>query len=67
MLGHFLIRIKLKLMALFPLHGTARYGSVRLTFGGFSTGYSTWYFFFYHQYHLGRGSKRAVPLPKRDM
>ncbi len=26
----------------FPLHGTARYGSVRLTFGGFSTGYSTW-------------------------
>ncbi len=29
----------------FPLHGTARYGSVQLTFGGFSTGYSTWYFF----------------------
>ncbi len=27
----------------FPLHGTARYGSVRLTFEGFSTGYSTWY------------------------
>ncbi len=27
----------------FPLHGTARYGSVRFTFGGFSTGYSTWY------------------------
>ncbi len=46
MLGHFFIWIKWKLMALFPLHGTARYGSVRLTFGGFSTGYSTWYFFF---------------------
>ncbi len=29
----------------FPLHGTARYGSVRFTFGGFSTGYITWYFF----------------------
>ncbi len=29
----------------FPLHGTARYGSVRFTFGGFSTGYCTWYFF----------------------
>ncbi len=28
----------------FPLHGTARFGSVRFTFGGFSTGYSTWYF-----------------------
>ncbi len=28
----------------FPLHGTARYGSVRFTFAGFSTGYSTWYF-----------------------
>ncbi len=27
----------------FPLHGTVRYGSVRFTFGGFSTGYSTWY------------------------
>ncbi len=27
----------------FPLHGTARYGSVRFTFGGFSTGYCTWY------------------------
>ncbi len=27
----------------FPLHGTARYGSVRFTFGGFSTRYSTWY------------------------
>ncbi len=29
----------------FPLHGTARYGSVWFTFGGFSTGYSTWYSF----------------------
>ncbi len=29
----------------FPLHGTARYGSVRFTFGGVSTGYCTWYFF----------------------
>ncbi len=29
----------------FPLHGTARYGSIRFTFGGFSTGYCTWYFF----------------------
>ncbi len=29
----------------YPLHGTARYGSVRFTFGGFSTGYCTWYFF----------------------
>ncbi len=29
----------------FPLHGTARYGSVRFTFGGFSTGYCTWYLF----------------------
>ncbi len=31
----------------FPLHGTAWYGSVRFTFGGFSTGYCacTWYFF----------------------
>ncbi len=27
----------------FPLHGTARYGSVRFTFGGVSTGYCTWY------------------------
>ncbi len=27
----------------FPLHGTTRYGSVRFTFGGFSTGYCTWY------------------------
>ncbi len=27
----------------FPLHGTARYGLVRFTFGGFSTGYCTWY------------------------
>ncbi len=27
----------------FPLHGTAQYGSVRFTFGGFSTGYCTWY------------------------
>ncbi len=27
----------------FPLHGTARYGSGQFTFGGFSTGYSTWY------------------------
>ncbi len=27
----------------FPLCGTARYGSVQFTFGGFSTGYSTWY------------------------
>ncbi len=27
----------------FPLHGTARYSSVRFTFGGFSTGYCTWY------------------------
>ncbi len=27
----------------FPLHGPARYGSVRFTFGGFSTGYCTWY------------------------
>ncbi len=27
----------------FPLHGTARYGSVQFTFGGFSTGYCTWY------------------------
>ncbi len=27
----------------FPLHGTARYGMVRFTFGGFSTGYCTWY------------------------
>ncbi len=27
----------------FPLHGTAWYGSVRFTFGGFSTGYCTWY------------------------
>ncbi len=26
-----------------PLHGTARYGSVRFTFGVFSTGYCTWY------------------------
>ncbi len=25
----------------FPLHGTARYGTVRFTFGGFSTGYCT--------------------------
>ncbi len=35
-------------MALFHCmvrHGTARYGSVRFTFGGFSTGYGTWYFF----------------------
>ncbi len=30
-------------MALF--HGTAQYGSVRLTFGWFSTGHSTWYIF----------------------
>ncbi len=29
----------------FPVHGTARYGSVWFTFGGFSTGYSTCYFF----------------------
>ncbi len=29
----------------FPLHGTARYGSIQFTFGRFSTGYSTWYFF----------------------
>ncbi len=31
----------------FPLHGKAWYGSVRFTFGGFSTGYctGTWYFF----------------------
>ncbi len=29
----------------FPLHGTARYGSVRFIFGRFSTGYSTWFFF----------------------
>lgn len=29
----------------FPLHGMANYGSVRFTFGSFSTGYSTWYFF----------------------
>ncbi len=29
----------------FPLHGTAWYGSVRFTFGGFSTGYCTWYLF----------------------
>ncbi len=29
----------------FPLRGTARHGSVRLTFVFFSTGYSTWYFF----------------------
>ncbi len=29
----------------FPLHGTARYGSVQFTFGGFSTGYCTWHFF----------------------
>ncbi len=28
----------------FPLHGMVRYGSVRFTFGGFSTGYCTWYF-----------------------
>ncbi len=27
----------------FPLHGTARYGTARFTFGGFSTGYCTWY------------------------
>ncbi len=27
----------------FPLHGTARYGTVWFTFGGFSTGYCTWY------------------------
>ncbi len=27
----------------FPLHGTARYGTLRFTFGGFSTGYCTWY------------------------
>ncbi len=27
----------------FPLHGTARYGSVRFTFGRFSNGYCTWY------------------------
>ncbi len=27
----------------FPLHGTARYGTVRFTFGGFSTAYCTWY------------------------
>ncbi len=27
----------------FPLHGAARYGSLRFTFGGFSTGYCTWY------------------------
>ncbi len=27
----------------FPLHGTARYGSVRFTLGGFSAGYCTWY------------------------
>ncbi len=27
----------------FPLHGTARYSSVRFTFVGFSTGYRTWY------------------------
>ncbi len=27
------------------LHGTARYGSVRFTFRGFSTGYCTWYYF----------------------
>ncbi len=26
----------------FPLHGTARYGSVRFTFVFFSTGYCTW-------------------------
>ncbi len=31
----------------FPLHGTARYGSVRFTFGGFPLGTvpGTWYFF----------------------
>ncbi len=35
----------LDFLSAFPLHGTARYGSVRFTFGGFSTGYCTWYFF----------------------
>ncbi len=35
------------LFGAFPLHGTARYGTVRFTFGGFSTGTvpGTWYFF----------------------
>ncbi len=50
----------------FPLHGTARYGTVRFTFGGFSTGYCTWYLIIF-KYHFGRGSMRAVPLPKRDV
>ncbi len=33
----------LQVMALF--HSMVRHGSVRFTFGGFSTGYCTWYFF----------------------
>ncbi len=50
----------------FPLRGTARYGSVQFTFGGFPLGTvpGTWYFFYYH---LGRGSKRSVLLPKPGM
>ncbi len=32
----------------FPLHGTARYGTVRFTFGVFSTGYCTWYLILFY-------------------
>ncbi len=35
--------VKGECIGAFPLHGTARYGTVRFTFGGFSTGYCTWY------------------------
>ncbi len=36
-----LLAILMKLMALF--HCMVRHGTVRFTFGGFSTGYCTWY------------------------
>ncbi len=37
----FTFRTGLPTNGAFPLHGTARYGTVRFTFGGFSTGYCT--------------------------
>ncbi len=47
----------------FPLHGTARYGSVRFTFGGFSTGYCTWTWYFFST-HLGRGFQAIRTITK---
>ncbi len=40
---HVFLLSKCQTFGAFPLHGTARYGTVRFTFGGFSTGYCTWY------------------------